>query len=88
MEGSSDDELMELAVRENAIVLTTDRDFHHTVPLTHPQHPGVTVVALRRPNAVAILAALERILTELERADPSGRSYLIADGSVYVRSSE
>ena len=42
-----------------AVLLTTDRDFFHTIPHLHDTHCGVIVIALRQPNRAAILSRLE-----------------------------
>jgi predicted nuclease of predicted toxin-antitoxin system len=85
LEGSPDVTLIELAAREQAVILTTDRDFFHTLPLRYPGHRGIAVIALRRPNTAAIPAALDRVLPELEAEPPIGRSYLVTDGRIYLR---
>ncbi len=46
-----------------AVLLTTDRDFFHTVPHLFEEHHGVVVVALRQPNRKSILSRLEWILS-------------------------
>ena len=57
--GASDDEVFGEAQRLGAVILTSDRDFYHTVPLVHPEHCGIIVVALRQPNRKAILMRLQ-----------------------------
>ena len=47
------------AQKLGAVILTSDRDFYHTVPLIHPEHCGIIVVALRQPNRKAILTRLQ-----------------------------
>jgi len=57
-EGSGDAALFGIAQEARAAILTTDRDFFHTVPLLHSHHHGVVVFALRQPNRASILARL------------------------------
>lgn len=64
LEGADDVHLFELAQQNNAILLTTDRDFYHTVPLIYEQHAGVIVIALKQPNRSAILARLNWVISQ------------------------
>jgi len=50
MLGAADADVFALAQRENAILLTTDKDFFHTIPFLHETHCGIVVVALRQPS--------------------------------------
>ena len=43
--GADDKVLFSSAISNDAVLLTTDRDFFHTVPHLFPEHPGVVVVA-------------------------------------------
>jgi predicted nuclease of predicted toxin-antitoxin system len=49
-EGSRDADVFAEAQRLEALFLTTDRDFFHTIPHLFPVHAGVIVIALRQPN--------------------------------------
>lgn len=64
LQGADDFHLFEVAQSYGAILLTTDRDFYHTVPLQYSEHCGVIVIALKQPNRKAILARLEWVLTQ------------------------
>ena len=57
--GMDDEKVFGCAQNLGAVVLTSDRDFYHTVPLVHPEHCGIIVVALRQPNRQAILTRLQ-----------------------------
>ena len=57
--GADDETVFNRAQELGAVILTSDRDFYHTVPLMHPEHCGIIVVALRRPNRKAILMRLQ-----------------------------
>ena len=63
-QGANDFQLFELAQQREAILLTTDRDFYHTVPLVHANHYGVVVIALKQPNRKAILARLRWVVSQ------------------------
>lgn len=62
--GTNDFDLFAIAQQHRAVVLTTDRDFYHTVPLRHVEHFGVIVIALRQPNRSAILNRLRWIVAQ------------------------
>ena len=57
--GSDDETVFNRAQELGAVILTSDRDFYHTMPLVHPEHCGIIVVALRQPNRKAILMRLK-----------------------------
>jgi predicted nuclease of predicted toxin-antitoxin system len=63
-QGADDFELFEIAQSHSAVLLTTDRDFYHTVPLRHPTHFGVVVIALKQPNRRAILSRLQWVISQ------------------------
>ena len=66
--GADDEVVFESAQNLGAVILTSDRDFYHTVPLIHPEHCGIIVVALRQPNRNAILTRLQVTIPELPYA--------------------
>ena len=61
----ADEQVFEAAQEQAAILLTTDRDFYHTVPWKYARHHGVVVVALRRPNRANIIGKLSWLLETL-----------------------
>jgi len=84
-EGSDDATLFQLAQDHHAILLTTDKDFFHTVPMRIASHCGVIVIALRQPNGAAILAELDKALAYLERHPLDNRILLLTDRRSYLR---
>jgi len=52
--GDDDGAVFDKAQQLQAVLLTSDRDFYHTMPLLHPKHCGIVVVALRQPNRRAV----------------------------------
>lgn len=56
--GSNDTVVFEYAQKLDAVLLTTDRDFYHTVPFMYESHAGVIVVALSQPNSGRIVERL------------------------------
>ena len=57
--GADDEEIFDRAQDHGAVILTSDRDFYHTMPLVHPVHCGIIVVALRQPNRQSIQTRLQ-----------------------------
>lgn len=80
-EGIDDDALFQMAQKAGAVLLTTDRDFFHTVPHLHEFHCGVVVIALRQPNRAAILSRLEWALSNIAASDFLNRVFQLRDKS-------
>jgi len=57
--GADDEEVFAAAQKRHAVIVTSDRDFYHTIPLLHPTHCGIIVISLRQPNRGSILARLK-----------------------------
>ena len=74
-----DDAVFTMAQSDQAVLLTTDRDFFHTIPHLFGRHFGVIVIALRQPNRAAILARLEWILTYIDESLYSNRVFQLRD---------
>lgn len=64
--GDDDESVFAAAQRLGATLLTSDRDFYHTVPLQHPHHCGIVVVALRQPNRTAINARVKWFIENVD----------------------
>lgn len=47
-EGDPDSEVMRVAFEHTAVILSTDRDFFHTLGHQFPDHSGIVVVALKK----------------------------------------
>ena len=60
------------------------RDFYHTMPLLHPNHAGIVVVALRQPNRAAINGRLKWFMENIE--EPlANRVFVLRDFSCRLR---
>ena len=57
-EGLADPEIFSIAIKNNAVFLTTDKDFFHTVRFLYEFHPGVIVISLSQPNSMNIIKRL------------------------------
>ena len=78
-EGLTDIELFSQAQELNAVMLTTDRDFFHTVPHMFEHHAGVLVIALRQPNRKNIMEKLEWALKHFKLSDFNNRVIQLRD---------
>jgi len=78
-EGAPDSEVIQKAIREEAVLLSTDRDFFHTLGRQHPSHFGVVVIALKQPTRASILGRLKWFLDHFAEPDISGRSFQLRD---------
>ena len=85
LQGTDDFRLFSLAQEHAAILLTTDRDFYHTVSLKYTEHFGVIVIALRQPNRDAILSRLRWIITQDLMVDIANAVILLRGTTYRVR---
>lgn len=76
--GDTDEAVFAAAQRLGAVILTSDRDFYHTMPLLHPQHAGIVIVALRQPNRTAIQIRLKWFLENVS-GPLNNRVFLLRD---------
>ena len=80
--GLSDEWLFAEAQRQGAVLLTTDKDFFHTVPLLYASHAGVIVVTLARPNRDQILEKLRWALVFIQSNRITNHVILLRDHRV------
>jgi predicted nuclease of predicted toxin-antitoxin system len=83
--GTEDDLLFAHARQVNAVFVTTDKDFFHTVPLAFEQHCGAVVITLRRPNRQELLRRLADALTALGERTLDNTVWLVTDTRIYSR---
>ena len=82
--GADDESVFAVAQRLGATIITSDRDFYHTMPLLHPLHAGIVVIALRQPNRVAIHARLKWFMENVD--EPlTNRVFVLRDFSYRSR---
>lgn len=82
--GADDETVFATAQRLGAAILTSDRDFYHTIPLLHPVHAGIVVVALRQPNRAAINSRLKWFMDNIK--EPlNNRVFVLRDFTYRVR---
>ncbi|MDT8392023.1 MAG: DUF5615 family PIN-like protein [Lentisphaeria bacterium] len=83
-EGVDDSALFGFAQKNTAVLLTTDRDFFHTVPWQSPINHGVVVIALRQPNRERILKRLRWFLQHFGTESLVDRVFLLRDTTYIV----
>ena len=77
--GIEDAAVFQKAQDLQAILLTTDRDFFHTIPVLFESHFGIIVIALRQPNRAAILQRLKWILSHMGKSAFANRVFQMRD---------
>ena len=83
-EGADDAGVFAMAQEIRAAILSTDRDFFHTIPHLFPAHHGIVVIALRQPNRQAILERLTWWLDRFGDRSIVGEAYLLRDRTYVV----
>jgi len=83
--GTADDQLFAHAQQEQAVFITTDKDFFHTVPLAFARHHGALVIALRQPNREGLLRRLTDALIALGERSLDNTVWLVTDTRIYSR---
>lgn len=86
--GTPDAGLFARAQTEQAVFVTTDKDFFHTIPLAFEHHHGAIVITLRRPNRGELLRRLADALTALAGRDLNDVVWLVTDARIYSRQRE
>ena len=82
--GDDDETVFRTAQRLDATILTSDRDFYHTVPLLHPLHAGIVVIALRQPSRALIHSRLKWFMKSVK--EPlANRVFVLRDYSYRLR---
>ncbi|MBC8185886.1 DUF5615 family PIN-like protein [candidate division KSB1 bacterium] len=79
LEGSDDITLFEKAQDNNAIFLTTDKDFFHTIPQLFQEHHGVIVITLKQPNRRKLLEKIRWVLNNIDLNDLNSKVLLLKD---------
>ena len=74
-EGADDEQVIELAIAHQAVILTTDRDFFHTLSAQYPNHYGIVVIALKHPTRKKIIERLEWLLNKVSADDFPQRAF-------------
>ncbi len=83
-EGAPDTEIFKLAQKKEAIFLTTDKDFFHTIPFLFEKHRGIIVIALRQPNRKSITEKLLFVLEHIDLDNLDSRVVLLRDNNYSI----
>jgi predicted nuclease of predicted toxin-antitoxin system len=83
--GASDAVVAEKAIEAGAVILSTDRDFFHTIPSFYAEHPGVVVIALRQPSRARITERLEWFLHNVSEEHWRNRVFQLRDTTWLAR---
>lgn len=85
LQGTDDAHLFDVAQEHRAILLTTDKDFYHTVPFRYAEHFGVVVVSLKQPNRAVILARLRWLVSQDLMDNLRNSVILLRDNTYRIR---
>jgi predicted nuclease of predicted toxin-antitoxin system len=77
--GSTDEAIVRMALEKSAAILTTDRDFFHTMGRQYPEHHGIVVIALKQPTRLAIIGRLAWFLEHIGIEKLPGRTFQLRD---------
>lgn len=77
--GCPDGEIIRLAKERSAVILTTDRDFFHTLGQDLPSHGGIIVVAVKQPTRSAIVSRIEWFIEHIGLHRLPGRVFQLRD---------
>ena len=83
-EGSDDRVIFSTACEINALFLTTDKDFFHTIPFLFKDHPGIIVISLRQPNGAAILEKVKWLMDNIDLTEMRSKVILLRDNSYKI----
>jgi predicted nuclease of predicted toxin-antitoxin system len=76
MRGAGDGDILRFAVAAGATLITNDKDFGDRVFRDSEAHTGVVLLRLRDDIAAVKIAALERVIGNLDFLD--GKSFVVA----------
>lgn len=85
LEGAEDHTLLEEAQRLGAVLLSTDRDFFHTLRHLYPQHAGLIVIALKQPSRASIIGRLQWLLENVPEHQLPGRAFQLRDDTWIIQ---
>jgi len=77
--GSPDGDVVRMAMSLSAALLTTDRDFFHTVGRSSTEHPGIVVVALKQPTGRSVVSRIEWFIEHIGIDHLPGRVFQLRD---------
>src|SRR4051812_31268348 len=75
--GTADITLFARAQEQQAVFISTDKDFFHTIPLAFERHYGAIVITLRKPNRADLLRRLADALAQLGERELKDTTWLV-----------
>ncbi|MCK4799284.1 MAG: DUF5615 family PIN-like protein [Spirochaetes bacterium] len=85
-EGLQDKKIFDIAIKEKALFLTTDKDFYHTIHFNNKPHKGIVVITLSQPNAINIIEKLDWFLKTFSNENFNNKCYLINNNKCKIYS--
>ena len=83
--GTADEILFAHAQKQQAVFVSTDKDFFHTIPLAFERHCGAIVITLRKPNRADLLRRLADALAQLGERDLKNTVWLVTENHIRSR---
>lgn len=83
--GTDDVTLFAHAQKQQAVFVSTDKDFFHTVPLAFERHHGAIVITLRKPNRADLLRRLADALAQLGERGLNDTVWLVTETRIRSR---
>jgi predicted nuclease of predicted toxin-antitoxin system len=81
--GQPDDQVWRAVCAEERFLITQDLDFSDTRRFAPGTHPGLLLVRLREPGALALAAAIEAIAAQID--DWGGCFVVLTDNKIRVK---
>ncbi len=85
LEGSKDPQVIELARRENRVLVTTDKDFSNIILYPPNTHRGSVVLRMSKPRGVALTALFEAFVDRFDLESLSGATTIVSEQRVRQR---
>jgi predicted nuclease of predicted toxin-antitoxin system len=83
--GKDDATFFAYAQEQQAVFVTTDKDFFHTIPLAFERHCGAIVITLRKPNRADLLRRLADALAQLGERELKNTTWLVTETHIRSR---
>ncbi len=80
-EGAEDVDIFQMAQKKEAIFLTTDKDYFHTIPHLYESHYGVIVITLSQPNRRQVSDKLKWELNHVDMLTFKDKILLLKDNT-------
>jgi predicted nuclease of predicted toxin-antitoxin system len=82
--GAEDNFLIRLAIEEERIIITHDKDFGAILQYPLKEHGGVVLLRLRRPTPQNAAKAIESVLAQVPEEKMRGRVVVVEDARIRI----